>query len=196
MHLNNLGWWLIILLNFVGYFILSFGSISNGTLKEAEKAIGMLITTLSFILMLIFFGFVSSIALMLILWIVITPIVMVLITQLEKKLFPYRIKVREKYARKLNVTEEEVGRINQMNDTEFDEEMHKKYEWLNINNTKDKIYDRQQPLPFNPNEFPTLVKYDSQKIEDAIQKLMKDRSMTRQQALVNLEQDLSEIESR
>ena len=52
------------------------------------------------------------------------------------------------------------------------------------------------PQPFNPNEFPTLVKYDSQKIEDAIQKLMKDRSMTRQQCLVNLEQDLSEIESR
>lgn len=52
------------------------------------------------------------------------------------------------------------------------------------------------PQPFNPNEFPTLVKYDSQKIEDAIQKLMKGHSMTRQQALVNLEQDLSEIESR
>lgn len=53
-----------------------------------------------------------------------------------------------------------------------------------------------KPQPFNPNEFPTLVRYDSQKIEDAIQKLMKDHSMTRQQALVNLEQDLSEIESR
>ena len=51
------------------------------------------------------------------------------------------------------------------------------------------------PQPFDPNEFPTLVKHDSQKIEDAIQKLMKDRSMTRQQAMVNLEQDLSELES-
>ncbi len=50
------------------------------------------------------------------------------------------------------------------------------------------------PQPFNPNEFPTLVKYDSQKIEDAIQSLMKKHSMTRQQALVNLEQDLSEME--
>lgn len=54
----------------------------------------------------------------------------------------------------------------------------------------------KKPQPFNPTEFPTLVKYDSQKVEDSVQKLMKDRSMTRQQALVNLEQDLSEIESR
>jgi len=52
------------------------------------------------------------------------------------------------------------------------------------------------PQPFNPNEFPTLVKYDSQIIENAIQKLMKDHSMTRQQAMVNLEQDLSETESK
>ncbi len=53
-----------------------------------------------------------------------------------------------------------------------------------------------KPQPFNPIEFPTLLKYDSQIIENAIQKLMKDRSMTRQQALVNLEMDLSEIESK
>jgi len=53
-----------------------------------------------------------------------------------------------------------------------------------------------KPQPFNPIEFPTLVKYDSQQIEDAIQKLMIQHSMTRQQAMVNLEQDLSEIESR
>lgn len=51
-----------------------------------------------------------------------------------------------------------------------------------------------KPQPFNPKEFPTLVKYDSQIIENAIQKLMKDHSITRQQAMVNLEQDLSEAE--
>lgn len=53
-----------------------------------------------------------------------------------------------------------------------------------------------KPQPFNPNHFPTLVKYDTQKIEDSVQKLMKEHSMTRQQALVNLEQDLSELELR
>jgi len=51
-----------------------------------------------------------------------------------------------------------------------------------------------KPQPFNPIEFPTLVKYDSQQIEDAIQKLMKDRDMTRIQAMVNLEMDLSQTE--
>lgn len=53
---------------------------------------------------------------------------------------------------------------------------------------------KPKPQPFNRIEFPTLVKYDSQKIEDAIQALMKNHGMTRQQCLVNLEQDLSEME--
>lgn len=53
-----------------------------------------------------------------------------------------------------------------------------------------------KPQPFNPIAFPTLAKYDRQIIEDAIQKLMKQHGMTRQQCLVNLEQDLSEIESK
>jgi hypothetical protein len=52
------------------------------------------------------------------------------------------------------------------------------------------------PQLFNPQEFPTLVRYDSQKIEGAIQSLIKKHSTTRQEALLNLEQDLSEIESR
>ena len=34
-----------------------------------------------------------------------------------------------------------------------------------------------KPQPFNPIEFPTLVKYDSQQIEDAIQKLMITHNM-------------------
>jgi len=46
----------------------------------------------------------------------------------------------------------------------------------------------------DPIEFPTLLKYDSHKIEEAIQKLMKQHHMTRQQCLVNLEMDLSEAE--
>jgi len=51
-----------------------------------------------------------------------------------------------------------------------------------------------KPHPFDPNEFPTLVKYDSRIIENKIQSLMKTQGMTRQQCLVNLEQDLSELE--
>lgn len=52
------------------------------------------------------------------------------------------------------------------------------------------------PEPFDPIEFPTLLKFDSQKIEEAVQKLMKQHQMTRQQALVNLEQDFREIEAK
>ena len=55
---------------------------------------------------------------------------------------------------------------------------------------------QMKPQPYDPNEFPTLVKYQSQQIEDAVQKLMKEHSMTRQQAMVNLEQDMSEIEAQ
>lgn len=53
-----------------------------------------------------------------------------------------------------------------------------------------------KPQSFDPIEFPTLVKYDSQQIEDAIQKLMKAHDITRDQALINLEMDLSEIEAQ
>lgn len=55
---------------------------------------------------------------------------------------------------------------------------------------------KYKPILIDPDEFPTLVKYDSQQIENAIKKLMNDHSMTRQQALVNLEQDLSEIDAQ
>lgn len=134
IHIDSFGWWMIVFLNFVGYLILRFGIISNGTLKEVVKALGILLTTTSFILMLIFFGFVSSIVLMIILWVVITPIVMILIKLLEKRLYPYHIKIRKEYAKKLNVTEEEVERVSQMDDDEFLKEMRKKYKWLNNEN--------------------------------------------------------------
>lgn len=48
---------------------------------------------------------------------------------------------------------------------------------------------------YNPINFPTLVKYDQEKIEEAVQKLMTKYSMTRHQAMVNLEQDLREMEN-
>lgn len=54
--------------------------------------------------------------------------------------------------------------------------------------------DKQQPI--NPKDFPTLATYPLDWIEKAVAKLMKDRNMTRQQCLVNLEQDLSEIDAQ
>ncbi|MBU4210787.1 hypothetical protein KKC08_00805 [Patescibacteria group bacterium] len=66
----------------------------------------------------------------------------------------------------------------------------------NIGEHNKNILIKHKPQPYNPIEFPTLVKYNDQQIEDAIQKLMKEHGMTRHQCLVNLEQDLSEIEAR
>lgn len=47
---------------------------------------------------------------------------------------------------------------------------------------------------YNPNDFPTLAQYPREQIEEAVQKLMKEHGMTRQQCLVNLEMDLHEQE--
>jgi hypothetical protein len=41
--------------------------------------------------------------------------------------------------------------------------------------------------PYNPLEFPTLSQYPREQIEEAVQNLMKQRNMTRRQALVKLE---------
>lgn len=131
VHVNSIGWWLIILLNFIGFFILNFGTISNGARKEITKAVGAFITTASFILMLIFFGWINTIILLLILWIIVTPMVMALLKLMEKKLYPEHVSQRKKYAEMLNVSEDEVERVSQMDDKEFQEEMRKKYKWLN-----------------------------------------------------------------
>ena len=53
-----------------------------------------------------------------------------------------------------------------------------------------------KPQPFNPVDFPVLATYPLDWVERAVQKLMKEHNMTRQQCLVNLEQDLMEIEAQ
>lgn len=57
MHINNLGWWLIIILNFAGYSIFRFGSSKNGILSPMVEVIGGTILLFSFILMGFTFGF-------------------------------------------------------------------------------------------------------------------------------------------
>lgn len=56
MHINNLGWWLIIILNFAGYFIFRFGSSKNGILSPLVEFIGGTILLISFVLMGFVFG--------------------------------------------------------------------------------------------------------------------------------------------
>lgn len=85
MHFTNLHWWLIIILNFIGYFILLFGLRANTKdslrhpLVEIIKFLGGTIVFISFVLMFWFFGIVSLIILILAFWFVITPIVRILV---------------------------------------------------------------------------------------------------------------------
>ena len=47
----------------------------------------------------------------------------------------------------------------------------------------------QNTAPYNQLEFPTLSQYPREQIEEAVQNLMKQHNMTRQQALVKLEME-------
>lgn len=127
---SEFGWWSIVILCFLGYFVMCFGEISNGTRKGEIKVAGTLLTTISFILMAVFFGFLALVGLLLFLWIVITPIVKISMHYIERGLFPERVRIRRKYAEKLNVSESEVERISQMNDEDFLKDMQNKYKWL------------------------------------------------------------------
>lgn len=83
MNIYDPKWWLIILLNLFGFFVLRYSYISKKISPEIVKALGTIITTTSFILMLTLFGFINVIVLFLIMWILITPIVVILITLIE-----------------------------------------------------------------------------------------------------------------
>lgn len=56
MHINNVGWWLIILLNFTGYSVFRFGSSRNGRLSPMVEFVGGTMLLFSFILMGLMFG--------------------------------------------------------------------------------------------------------------------------------------------
>ena len=47
----------------------------------------------------------------------------------------------------------------------------------------------QDTAPYNPQAFPTLSQYPREQIEEAVQNLMKQHNVTRQQALVKLEME-------
>lgn len=110
VQVNSFGWWLIIFLNFVGYFILRFAVISNGALKEVGKAVGIILTTASFVLMLVFFGFVQMVLLLFILWIFITPLVMFTLNKIENKLYPYRRELEERLSEEYGIPVDELRR--------------------------------------------------------------------------------------
>ncbi|XOA43056.1 MAG: hypothetical protein ACKKMO_01110 [Candidatus Nealsonbacteria bacterium] len=85
MHFTDLHWWLIIILNFIGYLIFLFGVKANKEdslrqpFAEIIEFFGGTTVFISFVLMFWLFGIVNGLMLILIFWFVITPIVRFLI---------------------------------------------------------------------------------------------------------------------
>lgn len=124
MPFSNIGWWLIILLNFIGYFVIRFAKISDGALKEVVEIVGMILTIASFVLMLIFFGFIQMVLLLFILWIIVTPLVMFVLSKIENKLYPHRREMEKRLSKEYGISVEELRsrRGNNMTTEEILEE--------------------------------------------------------------------------
>lgn len=122
MQINSFGWWLIILLNSLAYFIYRFGMISRGNLKVLIEFTGGILLLTSFILMFLFFGIKSGGALILIFWFVVTPIVEISIGKIEKKLYGHYLKTEERLAQKYKMPVEELRKYKHKSDEEIVEE--------------------------------------------------------------------------
>jgi hypothetical protein len=74
MHLNSSSWWLIFILNFLGYFIFRFGSSKNGKLSPVVEFIGGSLLITSFFFMGFIFGLIEVVFLIIIFMLPITLI--------------------------------------------------------------------------------------------------------------------------
>ena len=86
-YINTIGWWLIIVANVLGYFVLRFGIISRGLKREIIQFFGGTVLLISFILMFAFFGLKAGLVLTPIFGLVTTPIVELIIGRINKKSF-------------------------------------------------------------------------------------------------------------
>jgi len=123
MYINDLGWWLIALLNFLGYFIYSFGSISNGAAREMIKFIGAILFVLSFILMFAFFGLGSGIGLIVLAFIIVAPITGLLMATIEKRLYGHYMKKEETLAEKYQMPISELRKYKDKSASDIIEEV-------------------------------------------------------------------------
>ena len=97
-YFSNLSWWLIIALNFIGFFIFMFGMILGASYKiniGKEHPIfvlleffGGVVTSISFIIMFLSFGIVAGLIFILIFFPITTPVVAGLIELVKKILWP------------------------------------------------------------------------------------------------------------
>lgn len=93
---------------FIGYFLLRFGMVSRGRLRDLLQFIGGVILTISFILAFIALGIKMGIITILIFWVIITPVAELIIIPIKKNINkPYKA-IHEYLAEKYNKTPEEI----------------------------------------------------------------------------------------
>ncbi len=85
MFYQNIIWWFILLIGFIGYFTFRFGIISRGSKKDLIEFIGGTILAISFVAMF-FLGWRIGLLYILIFWFVITPINEIIISKIKKRL--------------------------------------------------------------------------------------------------------------
>lgn len=84
--LTNPTFWLVVVLCFVGYFIFRFGMISRDAKNTQIEFVGGLILLVSFVLALLLVSWLALGVMVLIFWIVITPVVELSVEALLKRL--------------------------------------------------------------------------------------------------------------
>ncbi|MDO8632975.1 MAG: hypothetical protein Q7K38_00275 [Candidatus Wildermuthbacteria bacterium] len=87
VSINNLWWWGIVALNFLGYFLLRYGMINNGRKRIQVEFLGGVIIAVSLFLITIFFGILHFFSLVIIFWFINTPVVELLIRKVYEKMF-------------------------------------------------------------------------------------------------------------
>jgi len=123
MEISNVWFWVLVLINILGFFIYRFASIANGTKKEIDKTIGLCGLLFSYLIMLFRFGWISLLFLLLVVPLLVVPFLIIIINHLEDKLFPERIKLRKLHG----LTREQYGNIGEDAQEKIDN-FRKKYE--------------------------------------------------------------------
>ncbi len=85
--MNNFGYGLLYSLTGLGYLIFRFGMISRGNSKQYIEFFGGILLFTSFVLMFILFGLKSTVVLIVVFIVAITPLGELLLSDISKKLY-------------------------------------------------------------------------------------------------------------
>lgn len=87
---SNTTFWVLIFICLVGYFIFRFGMVSKGQRKTEIEFIGGVTIFISFLLILLLIDWRTLLVQVGIFWVVITPIVEIAISSIQKRLYGIR----------------------------------------------------------------------------------------------------------